>query len=42
MTPARALAAGADYPVIGRPITEAFDPEAAAAAVAEEMAGAEA
>jgi orotidine-5'-phosphate decarboxylase len=42
MTPARALAAGANYLVIGRPITEAFDPEAAAAAIAEEMAGAEA
>jgi orotidine-5'-phosphate decarboxylase len=39
MTPRRALAEGADYLVIGRPITEASDPKAAAAAIIEEMAG---
>ena len=30
MTPARAIASGADYLVVGRPITEAADPRAAA------------
>jgi orotidine-5'-phosphate decarboxylase len=39
MTPRRAVAEGADYLVIGRPITEASDPKAAAAAIIEEMAG---
>src|ERR1043165_4034506 len=29
MTPARAIAAGADYLVVGRPVTEASDPKAA-------------
>jgi orotidine-5'-phosphate decarboxylase len=33
-TPARALAAGADLLVVGRPITGAADPGAAAAALA--------
>jgi orotidine-5'-phosphate decarboxylase len=33
MTPARAIAAGADYLVVGRPVTEAADPEAAADAI---------
>jgi orotidine-5'-phosphate decarboxylase len=36
-TPAQAVAAGADYLVVGRPITEAPDPAAAAKAVLEEM-----
>jgi orotidine-5'-phosphate decarboxylase len=39
MTPRGAVAEGADYLVIGRPITEASDPKAAAAAIIEEMAG---
>ncbi|MDA7949107.1 MAG: orotidine-5'-phosphate decarboxylase [Hyphomicrobiaceae bacterium] len=37
MTPARAIAAGADYLVVGRPITQADDPAAAAAAIAGEI-----
>ena len=36
-TPAAALTAGADYLVVGRPITEARDPRAAASAIASEM-----
>ena len=36
-TPAAALAAGADYLVVGRPITEAADPGAAADAIVREM-----
>jgi orotidine-5'-phosphate decarboxylase len=39
-TPAAAFAAGADYLVVGRPITEAPDPVAAAQAIIEEMAAA--
>jgi len=35
--PAQAIAAGADWLVIGRPITEAPDPRAAAAAIAAEI-----
>jgi orotidine-5'-phosphate decarboxylase len=38
MTPARAIAAGADYLVVGRPILEAPDPKAAADAVVAEIA----
>ncbi len=41
MTPARALAAGVDYLVIGRPITQAPDPVAALAAIEEEIAAAQ-
>src|SRR5262249_5927115 len=40
MTPARAIAAGADYLVVGRPIIEAPDPAAAAAAILAEIAAA--
>lgn len=37
-TPAAALGAGADLLVIGRPITQAADPRAAAQAIADELA----
>ena len=37
MTPARAIAAGADYLVVGRPVTEAADPKAAADAIQVEI-----
>src|SRR5271165_2187512 len=37
-TPAAAIAAGADYLVIGRPITQAVDPAAAAQSILEEIA----
>ena len=37
MTPAQALARGADYLVIGRPITGAPDPRAAAERILEEL-----
>ncbi|NQW10628.1 MAG: orotidine-5'-phosphate decarboxylase [Alphaproteobacteria bacterium] len=37
LTPAEAVAAGADYLVIGRPITQAPDPVAAATAIADEI-----
>lgn len=36
-TPAAAIAAGADYLVIGRPVTQATDPAAAAAAIVAEI-----
>jgi orotidine-5'-phosphate decarboxylase len=38
MTPARAIAAGADYLVVGRPVMEAPDPKAAAEAIVAEIA----
>jgi orotidine-5'-phosphate decarboxylase len=37
MTPGRAIAAGADYLVIGRPVMEAADPKAAADAIVMEI-----
>jgi orotidine-5'-phosphate decarboxylase len=40
MTPARAIASGADHLVVGRPILEAPDPKAAAAAIVAEIAAA--
>jgi orotidine-5'-phosphate decarboxylase len=38
MTPARAIAAGADYLVVGRPVLEAADPKVAAEAIQAEIA----
>src|SRR5690349_7174178 len=38
MSPARAIAAGADYLVVGRPIVEAGDPRGAADAIVTEIA----
>jgi orotidine-5'-phosphate decarboxylase len=38
-TPAAAVAAGADYIVVGRPILEAADPAAAADAIVRELTG---
>src|ERR1700709_2018033 len=38
MTPARAITAGADYLVVGRPVMEAPDPKAAAEAIVAEIA----
>jgi orotidine-5'-phosphate decarboxylase len=37
MTPARAIEAGADYLVVGRPVLEAGDPKAAAEAIVAEI-----
>jgi orotidine-5'-phosphate decarboxylase len=37
MTPARAISAGADYLVVGRPVIEAADPKAAADAIQAEI-----
>ena len=39
MTPTRAIAAGSDYLVVGRPIVEASDPKAAAQSIIAEIAG---
>jgi len=39
-TPSQAIAAGADYLVVGRPITSAADPKAAAQAIVAEIAAA--
>ena len=39
-TPAETIRAGADYLVVGRPITAAADPQAAARAISEEIAAA--
>jgi orotidine-5'-phosphate decarboxylase len=38
MTPTRAIAAGSDYLVVGRPVIEAADPKAAAEAIHDEIA----
>jgi orotidine-5'-phosphate decarboxylase len=38
MTPSRAIKAGADYLVVGRPVMEAKDPKAAAEAIQAEIA----
>jgi orotidine-5'-phosphate decarboxylase len=38
MTPSRAIVAGADYLVVGRPVMEAADPKAAADAIQAEIA----
>ena len=38
MTPGRAIAAGSDYLVVGRPIVEAGDPKAVAEAIQAEIA----
>jgi orotidine-5'-phosphate decarboxylase len=40
MTPAQAIEAGADYLVIGRPITQAADPLQALKAITLEIKGA--
>ena len=42
MSAGEAIAAGADYLVVGRPVTQAADPQAAAVAIAGEMADADA
>jgi orotidine-5'-phosphate decarboxylase len=38
MTPARAIKAGSNYLVVGRPVLEAADPKAAATAIVDEIA----
>jgi orotidine-5'-phosphate decarboxylase len=40
MTPAKAIAAGADYLVVGRPILQAADPKAVAEQIVAEIEGA--
>lgn len=42
MTPAKAIQAGADYPVVGRPVVEAGDPKAAADQIVAEIEAASA
>jgi orotidine-5'-phosphate decarboxylase len=42
MTPSRAVSAGADYLVVGRPVVDAVDPQAAAEAIVSEIARARA
>jgi orotidine-5'-phosphate decarboxylase len=42
MTPSRAIAAGSDYLVVGRPVVEAADPKAVAEAILAEIAPAKA
>jgi orotidine-5'-phosphate decarboxylase len=42
MTPSRAISAGADYLVVGRPVVDAVDPKAAAEAIVSEIARARA
>ena len=37
MTPAQAIAAGADHVVVGRPVWQAENPRAAAQAIAQDM-----
>jgi orotidine-5'-phosphate decarboxylase len=37
MTPRDAIAAGASYIVVGRPVTDAADPRSAAMRIVEEM-----
>ncbi len=41
LTPARAIAAGADYLVVGRPILQASDPNVAIEAIVAEIAAAQ-
>jgi orotidine-5'-phosphate decarboxylase len=41
MSAGEAIGAGADYLVAGRPVTQAADPQAAAAAIIEEIADAD-
>jgi orotidine-5'-phosphate decarboxylase len=40
VTPSRAIKAGADYLVVGRPVVEAADPKAAADAIVAEISSA--
>jgi orotidine-5'-phosphate decarboxylase len=38
MTPRQAMAEGADYLVVGRPVTQAAEPKTAVEGIVEEMA----